>query len=329
MPVATTMLRSTSAFTRWMSGIERPRPRTVRSTMVSTPCSFSSRSLATASTMRASLSPSQLSEGQLWAISVVSTKTCSCISVVPSAAVSIAPRTVWTSAITLPRTGEHRTAAGIGYNSRVADLQYATVWETVADTVPANVAAIHRDRRWTWAEIDDAAARFASALSERGVSKDGKVALHLFNCVEYLVAQYAAFKLRAVAVNVNFRYRDTELAYVLDNSDSDVVVSHTSLSPTLERALPNAPRVRSVVAVDDGGSAVEGAERVDDLVAASAAMPRIERSGDDVYMLYTGGTTGMPKGVMYRHADHASYVQGLGYRWLGLEPPTAVEDVPV
>src|SRR3954465_2245712 len=195
MPVATTMFRSTSAFTRWMSGIERPRPRTVRSTMVSTPCSFSSRSLATASTMRASLSPSQLSEGQLWAISVVSTKTCSCIKVVPSAVVSSAPRTVWTSAITLPRTGEPRTAAGIGYNSRVAELQYATVWEAVADAVPDNVAVIQGARRLTWAEVDDAAARLATALSERGVARDGKVALHLFNCPEYLIAQYAAFKL--------------------------------------------------------------------------------------------------------------------------------------
>jgi fatty-acyl-CoA synthase len=228
-----------------------------------------------------------------------------------------------------PRNGEHRTATRIGYNSRVADLQYATVWETVADTVPGNIAAIQGDRRVTWAELDDAAARLATALSQRGVGKDSKVALHLFNSVEYLIAQYAAFKLRAAAVNVNFRYLDAELAYVLDNSDSEVVVSHTSLSPTLVRALPNAPRVHAVVAVDDGGSPVEGAERFDDLVADSAPMPRIERSGDDLYMLYTGGTTGMPKGVMYRHADHASYVQGLGYRWLGLEPPTTVEDVPV
>src|SRR5258708_2356356 len=129
--------------------------------------------------------------------------------------------------------------------------------------------------------------------AEHGVGGGDKVALYLYNCVEYLIAQYAAFKLRAVAVNVNFRYLDAELAYVLDNSDSDVVVYHTSLSAVLERALPGARRVRSVVAVDDGGAAlrVPGAVGFDDLIAASPPMARIARSGDDIYMLYTGGTT--------------------------------------
>ena len=84
--------------------------------------------------------------------------------------------------------------------------------------------------------------------------------------------------------------------------------------------------------VDDGsGPCPEWATAYED--AAKQATDRVAppwgRSGDDLYMLYTGGTTGMPKGVMYRHADHASYVQGLGYRWLGLEPPTTVEDVPL
>jgi acyl-CoA synthetase (AMP-forming)/AMP-acid ligase II len=206
------------------------------------------------------------------------------------------------------------------------DMHYATVWETVADTVPDAVALVHADTRLSWAEVDDRAARLATALAERGVGPDGKVALYLYNGPEYVIAQYAVFKLRAVAVNVNYRYLRDELAYVLDNSGSQVVVYHSSLAGPLAAAL-HPPRPH-LVAVDDGGAVVEGSAMFDDLVTAPAPMARIERSGDDIYMLYTGGTTGRPKGVMYRHADHCGYINPLGYQYLGLDPPTTVAEVP-
>jgi fatty-acyl-CoA synthase len=219
------------------------------------------------------------------------------------------------------------------------DLHYATVWETVADTVPDELAVVHGDDRLTWAAFDDRAARLAAGLAARGVGPGDKVALLLHNGPEFTLAQYAVFKLRAVAVNVNFRYLPAELAYVLDNSDSVAVVSHTSLAGRLAEALAEVPGVRTVVAVDDadvapgaGGVDVRellpGAELLDDLVAAHDPAPRVERPGDDTYMLYTGGTTGLPKGVLYHHATHSHYIQGLGYRWLGLEGPSTVEEVP-
>jgi len=86
------------------------------------------------------------------------------------------------------------------------DLHYATIWETVADTVPDEVAVIHGTTRPTWPQLDDQAARLAKALTDRGVGPGTKVALLLYNCVEFLVAQYAVFKLRGVAVNVSYRY---------------------------------------------------------------------------------------------------------------------------
>ena len=207
-------------------------------------------------------------------------------------------------------------------------MHYATVWEAVADTVPDTLAAGHGERRLTWRQLDDRAARLAAGLVERGVGPGSKVALYLYNGLEYLLAQYAVFKLRGVVVNVNYRYLGHELGYVLDNSDSEAVVYHTSLAGPLRTALPDCPGVRVLVTVDDGADAVGGSVALDELVLTSPPLPRQARPGDDLYLLYTGGTTGRPKGVMYRQDDHCGYVQGLGYQWLGLDAPTTVAEVP-
>ncbi len=208
------------------------------------------------------------------------------------------------------------------------DLHFANVWEAVADLVPDRDAIVQGARRMTYREFDEAAARFASALEGAGVEADGKVALFLYNCPEYLVAQHGAFKCGAVAVNVNYRYLDEELAYLLDNSEAEVLVFHTSLGDRVARVRDELPNLRLLVEVDDGGGpVVEGAIGFDALIAAHAVQPRRERSGHDVYMLYTGGTTGMPKGVMYRQRD---FVRGNIYTQfvtMGLTPPERVEDI--
>ena len=208
------------------------------------------------------------------------------------------------------------------------DLQFASVWEAVADHVPDRDAIVQGARRMTYREFDEAAARFASALEGVGVEPDGKVALYLYNCPEYLVAQHGAFKCSAVAVNVNYRYLDEELEYLLDNSEAQVLVFHSSLGDRVARVRDKLPKLRMLVEVDDGGgSVVEGAIGFDDVIAANAVQPRRERSGQDVYMLYTGGTTGMPKGVMYRQRD---FVRGNIYAQfvvMGLTPPEAIGDI--
>jgi 3-oxocholest-4-en-26-oate---CoA ligase len=208
------------------------------------------------------------------------------------------------------------------------ELHFASVWEAVADLVPDRDAIVQGPRRMTYGEFDEAAARFASALEGVGVGTDGKVALFLYNCPEYLVAQHGAFKCRAAAVNVNYRYLDEELAYLLENSEADVLVFHSSLGDRVARVRDKLPTLRLLVEVDDGGgSVVDGAVRFEAVLAAHPVQPRRARSGDDVYLLYTGGTTGLPKGVMFRHRD---FVHGNIYAQfaaMGLTPPETIEDI--
>ena len=123
----------------------------------------------------------------------------------------------------------------------------------------------------------------------------------MYNCNEYIEAQYGAFKIRGVPINVNYRYLDEELWYLLDNSDAEAIVFHASLGDRVaQRRRPPA----EVEAADRGRRrrrrpGARSQSRTKTSIAANEPMPRIERSEDDIYMLYTGGTTGMPKGVMY------------------------------
>lgn len=209
------------------------------------------------------------------------------------------------------------------------DLHFATAWEAVADACADLDAIVQGERRLTYRAYDEQSARFAGALALHGLGRDTKVALYLYNCPEYLVAQHGAFKAGAVPVNVNYRYFDDELAYLIDNSDSEVLVFHTSLGGRVARVLDRLTSLRLLVEVDDGGGHVDGAVALYDLLAGAQPAPRIERPGDDLYMLYTGGTTGMPKGVMYHQHD---FVRGIyqNFALLGLPvpPPSSIEEIP-
>jgi fatty-acyl-CoA synthase len=176
----------------------------------------------------------------------------------------------------------------------------ATVWESVADATPGATALVQGAVRRTFAELDDRAARLAAAFQAAGLAPGAKVALYLYNAPEYVETYFAALKMRGIPVNVNYRYLDDELWYLLDNSEAEALVFHTELGARVERIRPRAKRLRCVIAVDDGSGSTAGAERYDEVVAGHAPAARIPRSPDDVTMLYTGGTTGMPKGVMSR-----------------------------
>jgi 3-oxocholest-4-en-26-oate---CoA ligase len=183
------------------------------------------------------------------------------------------------------------------------DENIATVWEHVADAVPGAPALVQGHRRLTWAELDDRASRLASALSDRGVGRGSRVAVDLYNCMEYLEVVYAAFKLRAVPVNVNYRYQEAELVYLLDDADAEVLVFHGSLAERVVAAAPRLGRRAHLVEVPAGAPLVEQAESYEALLGEGGGAPRIVRSGDDQLILYTGGTTGYPKGVVWRHED--------------------------
>ncbi len=180
------------------------------------------------------------------------------------------------------------------------EAHYATIWESVADAVPDAPALVQGVSRRTWAEFEARAAQLAGALAAAGVGPGSKVGIFLYNSPEYLEVQFAALKLRAVPINVNYRYVADELAYLLDNADAEALVLHSSLGHRVVDVLPRLTGLRAVLEVDDGGPHLEAADRYEEVLAAASRAPRIERSPDDVTMTYTGGTTGMPKGVVGR-----------------------------
>src|SRR5438309_598483 len=188
-------------------------------------------------------------------------------------------------------------------------MQYnlADLWERVVDTVPERESLICGDRRLTYAQADERANRLAHALADRGVGPGDHVALYLYNGTEYLEGMLAAFKLRAVPVNVNYRYVEGELQYLLDNADAKAVLLHQELAPRLARVRDGLPSLDVVMVVEDeSGAQVDGLAAVEYEAAlhdASSTRDFAPRAADDLYILYTGGTTGMPKGVMWRQED--------------------------
>ena len=207
------------------------------------------------------------------------------------------------------------------------EIHFANVWQAIADEVGDRTALIHGDERVSWRQYDDRAARLASLFVELGLGPDSKVALYLNNGIEYVVAQYAAFKMRGVAINVNYRYRDNELLYLLDNSDAEVLVFHSSLGERVERVRAKAPRLKAIIEVDDGGPSLDGARRWDDELASHQPAARIGGEASDLYMLYTGGTTGMPKGVMYPQGIFPLGVAAFGAAITGRTAPTNLDEL--
>ena len=211
----------------------------------------------------------------------------------------------------------------------MAAWNLASIWETVADAVPDAPAVVQGERTVSWEAFDARADGVADWLvgigarasdpthRERDVSgarlrSQDKVALYLHNGPEYLEACYAAFKAGLVPVNTNYRYADDELAYLWDNADAVAVVFHASLADHVERLRPRLPGVRGWLWVDDGPLTGGGpsvcppwATPYEEAAAAGSGrfQPRWGRGPDDLLMIYTGGTTGMPKGVMWRQDD--------------------------
>ena len=213
------------------------------------------------------------------------------------------------------------------------EMHFATLWEAIADAIPERTALVHGTTRRTWAEYDDRAARLASAFTAAGLGPDSKIGMYLYNGNEYLETQYAGFKMRAVPVNVNYRYLDDELWYLLDNADAEALVFHASLEDRVERVRGRLPKLKLLVEVDDLGThhyAPNGgsAARFEDVIATHDPMPRITRDESDIYMLYTGGTTGMPKGVMYAMGGRTEGFVMRGFSLIGLAPPSDPADVP-
>lgn len=207
-------------------------------------------------------------------------------------------------------------------------LHFADIFEAHADAMPDATAIACGDTEVSWAQFESMSARLASAYAAVGMGLDSKVGMFMYNCPEYLVTQLAAFKSRVTPVNVNYRYLDDELWYLLDNADCEAVVFHSSLGDRIGRVKDRLPKLKLLIEVLDGPSAgVPGAVSWQSVLEAHDPAPRQIRAASDVYMLYTGGTTGMPKGVMYETGPFTEGFLGFYTGPMGRPPFTSVEEV--
>ena len=185
---------------------------------------------------------------------------------------------------------------------------FADIWEVVADELPDAQALVHGGVRRTWRELDRRADGLAARLLDAGLERQQAVAQYLYNCPEYMESMFAAFKGAFVPVNTNYRYTADELRYLWDNADAGSVVFHGTFTDTIEPIRSQLPKVHLWLWVDDcGGPCPVWAVPYEEAAASATGrvVPAWGRSGDDLDMLYTGGTTGMPKGVMWRQDDLA------------------------
>ena len=187
------------------------------------------------------------------------------------------------------------------------EFNLADLFENVADAIPEREALVCGHRRLTYAQLEERANRLAQYLHANGIGKGDHIGLYLYNSTEYLEGMLAAFKLRAVPININYRYVDGELRYLFDNADLVALIHHREFGPRVAAVADGRSLPRTLLAVDDGSgagcSAAGSADYEGALAGSSPARAFARRSADDLYILYTGGTTGMPKGVMWRQED--------------------------
>ena len=207
------------------------------------------------------------------------------------------------------------------------DFNLAEVVRAVSSAVPTREALVHGDRRLTYASFMSRVDQLAAALNSRGFglhtdradlenwqSGQDHVALYLHNCPEYIEGMIGAYSARLAPFNVNYRYVAEELRYLLADAQARVVIFHSSFAATLDEVRHDLPDLRLLLQVDDGSGValLDGAEWYEDALASAPRSVLTSPSPDDLYILYTGGTTGMPKGVLWRQGD--IYPAALGGR---------------
>ncbi|ORA60638.1 acyl-CoA synthetase [Mycobacteroides franklinii] len=197
-------------------------------------------------------------------------------------------------------------------------LNIADLIEHAIDTMPDRVAIISGDRKLTYAELEEQSNRLGHYLQSQGVGPGDKVGLYCRNGIEIVVALTAIVKIRAISVNVNYRYVEAELHYLFENSDMAALVHERRYSDKVANVLPSTPNVKTAIVVEDGTdldySPYGGVAFADALAQGSPERDFAERSSDDIFLIYTGGTTGFPKGVMWRHEDiYRSLFGGINY----------------
>jgi fatty-acyl-CoA synthase len=209
------------------------------------------------------------------------------------------------------------------------EFNLADLFEIVADRLADRVALIAGDRRLTYRELDERSTRFGRYLVDIGVRPGQHVGIYSVNRAEWVEAMFGCFKARAVPINVNYRYVAEELRYLFDNADLVALVYEAEFGPLVASVAPGLPALEHLVVLDDdSGTVTEELAAVEYEHALEAASPVREfgpRSPDDLYVLYTGGTTGMPKGVMWRAEDIFFAAMGGGnYGGPGIATPEEI-----
>ena len=186
------------------------------------------------------------------------------------------------------------------------EFNLADLFESLADIVGARTALVCGAQRLTYAELDARANRLAHALQAAGVKPGDHVGMYLYNGTEYVEGMLACLKIRAVPINVNYRYVEDELRYLFADADLVAVLHQREFAPRIAAIKADVPKLKTLLAVGGGGADLSGIGSADYEAALAVQSPARDfdpRSGDDLFIIYTGGTTGMPKGVMWRQED--------------------------
>ncbi|MDQ2623931.1 MAG: AMP-binding protein, partial [Actinomycetota bacterium] len=210
-----------------------------------------------------------------------------------------------------------------------ADLDranYATIWDSVARAVPDRVVVLAEGREVTYREFEQLAARLASTFEQRGIGADSRVAIFMYNRLEYLATLYAAYKLGAIPVNINFRYQGTELAELLESSRPAALVYPTSLASAVRDAATRLELPPLVLAVPDDDSPIGPGVTFASALEAPALAPR-ELGPEHKIFMFTGGTTGRPKAVVWTHGNLFDSQLFSIYGSLPVTPPRSLAEV--
>ena len=187
------------------------------------------------------------------------------------------------------------------------EFNAADIFEGVVDRVPDREAIVHGSTRLTYKELDARSNKAANALKKLGIKKGSHLGIYAFNCVEWLEIMLGAYKLCAIPININYRYVEEELKYLIDNADMEAIFYHKQFSNKLENIKSYLPLLKDFICIEDNSGeddVIDKSFNFEDLIAnEDESRLDVDRSGDDKYILYTGGTTGMPKGVVWRMED--------------------------
>lgn len=211
------------------------------------------------------------------------------------------------------------------------EFNIADLFEMVTDTVPDRDAIVCGDKRVSFKQLDERSNQLAHYLQSQGIKSGDHVGLYMYNCLEYLESMLACFKIRAVPINVNYRYVKDELLYIFKNANMVACIHGREFIPAIKEIKSAAPQMHLFIAVEDGSK--EDLKQIGAMEYDSArngqstARNFAERSGDDLFILYTGGTTGMPKGVMWPHKNVFVAAMGAGGHFSPNGPCKAPEDI--